>query len=80
MTDKDFIDPKGHWCDGRTIRRVGSEGGEQRVIVQATEECTDSEWHSICQTLGARVKQYSFSSAQVFITRRLLRTSPPVYL
>jgi hypothetical protein len=53
MADKDFIDPRGYWCSERAIRRVGTEGGEQRVIVTATPECSDAEWKRICAILGA---------------------------
>ena len=41
----DFIDPKGYWIDhARNIRRMSSDGGEQPVIMRATQDCSDAEW------------------------------------
>jgi len=53
MTTKDYIDTKGYWIspEDRTIRRMSEEGGERRIIAQATEECSDAEWNRICDAL-----------------------------
>jgi hypothetical protein len=48
MASKDFIDSRGYWIDhARNIRRMssdGGEGGEQPVIMRATQDCSDAEW------------------------------------
>jgi hypothetical protein len=52
MTAKVYIDTNGYWISpDRTIRRISDEGGEQQIIVKATEECSDAEWNRICDAL-----------------------------
>jgi hypothetical protein len=46
--DAQYIDPKGYWIDpARNVRRLG---GEQEIILSATEKCSDLEW---CYLFGA---------------------------
>jgi hypothetical protein len=57
MTDKDYIDPKGYWIDpARNIRRMGTEDGEQRVILRATQDCSDAEWGRLYEAIVACLK------------------------
>jgi hypothetical protein len=52
MVAKDYIDPKGYWCDpSGNIRRMGNEDGEQEIIVTATEVCSEAEWKILCDAL-----------------------------
>jgi len=52
MADKDYVDPKGYFvCPDGTIRRISDEGGEQRVIVQKTDACSEAEWRRVCEAL-----------------------------
>jgi hypothetical protein len=52
LTAKDYIDVEGYWISpDRSIRRKGNEGGDQRIIAQATEACSDAEWNRICDAL-----------------------------
>ncbi len=39
--DEQYIDPKGYWIDAeRNLRRMGTEHGEQIIILKATEDCS----------------------------------------
>ena len=54
MSNNDFIDPLGYWIDNaRNIRRMTNDGGEQPVIMRATQNCSDAEW---CRLYEAIVK------------------------
>ena len=47
------IDPKGFWVDpSRKVRRTGNEGGEQEVILTATENCSEAEWELFCKAVA----------------------------
>lgn len=54
MADKGYVDPRGYWIDpARNIRRLSTENGEQRVILKATDDCTDAEWSRLYEALVA---------------------------
>jgi hypothetical protein len=54
MAANNYVDPKGYWIDqSRNIRRLGSEDGEQRVIVRATDACSEAEWDRIYEAIVA---------------------------
>jgi hypothetical protein len=46
MTAKDYIDPKGYWCDpSGNIRRMS---GEQEILATvASGVCSEAEWGDI---------------------------------
>jgi hypothetical protein len=53
MVAKDYIDPKGYWCDpSGNIRRMGNEDGEQEIIATATEVCSEAEWKNTLRCAG----------------------------
>jgi hypothetical protein len=53
MTEKNYIDPKGYWVDpSRKVRRGGDEGGEQQVILTATENCSEAEWELLSKAVA----------------------------
>jgi hypothetical protein len=44
MPDKSYVDPEGYCADpDRNFRRMGDEDGEQMIILNATEVCSDEE-------------------------------------
>lgn len=52
MPSKDFIDPHGYWIDqARNIRRLSSDGGEQPIIMRATQNCSDAEWSRLYEVI-----------------------------
>jgi hypothetical protein len=52
--ENNYIDPNGYWIDsGRNVRRMGTTGGEQLVIVRATPNCSDAEWKRVYDALVA---------------------------
>ena len=52
MQSKDFIDPQGYWIDqARNIRRLSNDGGEQPIIMRATQNCSDAEWTRLYQAI-----------------------------
>jgi hypothetical protein len=41
----DYVDSQGYWITpDREVKRIGSYGGEQITIIQATTHCSDAEW------------------------------------
>jgi hypothetical protein len=53
MAAKDYIDPKGYWCEpSRNIRRMGNEDGEQEVIATVTKICSEAERKALCRALN----------------------------
>jgi hypothetical protein len=56
MPDQNYIDPQGYWIDpDRSVRRMGVEGGEQHMILKATETCSDAEWNMLYKAIVACV-------------------------
>jgi hypothetical protein len=52
MSLNNFIDPNGYWIDQeRNIRRMSNDGGEQPVIMRATQECSDAEWSQLYEAI-----------------------------
>jgi len=52
MSPIDFIDTLGYWIDNaRNIRRMSSDGGEQPVIMRATQDCSDAEWSRLYEAI-----------------------------
>ena len=50
--DEQYIDPKGYWIDAeRNLRRMGTEHGEQIVILKATEDCSKAEWTKLYEAI-----------------------------
>jgi hypothetical protein len=57
VTDKDYIDKKGYWIDPeRNVRRMSDDGGEQRIIIRATEACSDAEWARFYEAIVACIQ------------------------
>jgi hypothetical protein len=55
MAAKDYIDPKGYSASPEGgIRRMGGEDGEQKVIIQRTDACSEAEWKLVCEALSAK--------------------------
>jgi hypothetical protein len=47
-----YIDPQGYWIDPeRNLRRMGTEYGEQKVIMKATEDCSNAEWNKLYEAI-----------------------------
>jgi hypothetical protein len=60
MANKDYIDPQGYWIDpARNLRRMIEENGEQRVIICATEACSDAEWTRFYEAFIACIQIHS---------------------
>ena len=54
MLDQNYIDPSGYWIDpSRNVRRMGVEDGEQRVILRATQDCSEAEWIMLYEAIVA---------------------------
>lgn len=52
MPDQKYIDPSGYWIDpSRNVRRMGVEDGEQRVILRATQDCSEAEWTMLYEAI-----------------------------
>ncbi len=52
MASKDYVDPKGYWCDpSGNIRRMGDEDGEQEIIATVTKTCSEAEWKALCRAM-----------------------------
>jgi hypothetical protein len=50
----EYIDPKGYWIDSsRNIRRLGNNDGEQLIVMQASENCSDAEWDRFYEAIVA---------------------------
>jgi hypothetical protein len=58
MSPEDFIDPRGYWIDNaRNIRRMSNDGGEQPVILRATQNCSDAEWGRLYEAIVNCLRQ-----------------------
>jgi hypothetical protein len=52
MADKDYIDKMGYWIDpARNVRRMSIEGGEQKIILRVTQDCSDAEWLKLYEAI-----------------------------
>jgi hypothetical protein len=57
MAAKTYVDPLGYWIDPeRNVRRMGDEGGEQEIIIKATENCSDAERLVFFEALNAAIR------------------------